>query len=275
MNKLVKPARLATMVLITFALVVLYLATLYKLQIVEGAAYYEKSRNSVVTTRTAAAARGDILDRYGRLLVTNRPCNNLLIDTKSLFDQKDPNAIILRLVRTVQESGDTYIDELPITTTPPFEYVGNMTEVQKTLLQAYFKDKKLPEDTSAVELMAFFRSRYKIDNSYTAEETRIIAGIRYALNVRYAIQTSDYVFAQDVSIGLISRVLEQDIPGVIVDTGFVREYKTPYAAHILGYTGLMDAEEYKLYSKQGYSLGATVGKSGVEKAFESYTWSSL
>lgn len=276
MNKLVKPVRLAVMVVVTLSLAVLYLSTLYKLQIVEGAAYYEQSRNSVVTRKTATAARGDILDRYGRLLVTNRPCNNLLIDTNELFSQPErSNAVILDLVRAVEESGDRYIDDLPITMEPPFEYVENMTDLQKMLLDAYFRDKGhkargLTEGATAVELMAYFRDRYEIDNSYTAREMRIIAGVRYAINVRYSIDTADYVFAQDVSIGLISKVLEKNIPGVVVDTGFVREYKTPYASHILGYTAPIDQEEVKIYEPLGYPMDAMVGRTGVEKAFESY-----
>ena len=34
------------------------------------------------------------------------------------------------------------------------------------------------------------RDRYEIDSNYTAEEARIIAGVRYAINVRYLINTS-------------------------------------------------------------------------------------
>ena len=35
-----------------------------------------------------------------------------------------------------------------------------MSAFQRTLLNAYFKDKGLDEDTSAVELMSYFRTRY-------------------------------------------------------------------------------------------------------------------
>ena len=71
-----------------------------------------------------------------------------------------------------------------------------MTEIQRTMLNAYFRDKgdSLPENPTAVELMAYMRTRYEIDNSYSAEEMRLIAGVRYSINVRYAINTADYVF---------------------------------------------------------------------------------
>ena len=187
MYRLIKPGRMVACALLLVVLVIIYVAALYKLQIVEGAAYYERSRNNIVTTQVVPAARGNILDRYGRLLVSNRTCNNLVVDTKELFEQEDPNAIILQMVELVESFGDRHIDELPITMEPPFEYVDNMTAIQRTCLNAYLADKGMPEDTTAVELMAYFRERYSIDNSYDARQMRIIAGVRYELNLRYII----------------------------------------------------------------------------------------
>ena len=48
MEKLVRPIRLAVMGIITAALVVVAVITLYKLQVVEGRAYYEESRNNQI-----------------------------------------------------------------------------------------------------------------------------------------------------------------------------------------------------------------------------------
>ncbi|MCD8087659.1 MAG: penicillin-binding protein [Oscillospiraceae bacterium] len=268
MRRLISPGRLAVLGIIIAALLALYITTLYRLQIVEGAEYYEQSTNSIVSTETVVAARGNILDRYGRLLVSNRNCNNLLINTTTLFEEDDPNAMILKMCSIVTENGDTYTDDLPITTTAPFEYVENMTSLQSTRLQAWLSANGLDSDATAVEVMAKMRTRYDIDSNYTAEEMRIIAGIRYSINVRYLINTSDYVYAEDVSIDTITALMEADVTGFEVQVSYVREYNTEYAAHILGYTGLMTEEEYETYSELGYKLNATVGKSGVEKAFE-------
>jgi penicillin-binding protein 2 len=270
MNMIIKRGRLISFIILLIALVIIYVTALYKLQIIEGAASYEKSRNSIVTTQTVTAARGDILDRYGRLLVSNRVCNNLMIDTDELFAQDDPNSIILEMVEMVKSYGDTYTDTLPITMEAPFEYVSNMSDIQRTRLNAYLKDKGMPEDTTAVELMAYFRDRYDIDNSYDSEQMRIIAGIRYELNIRYIINTSDYIFVEDASIELITKLMEWDVPGIHVDVSYIREYNTSYASHILGYIGMMDEEEYEEYGKLGYPLNAMVGKDGVEEAFEEY-----
>ena len=267
-EKLIAPGRLAFLIIFVFAILTLYIAKLYKLQIIEGNAYYEASINSITSHETIIAARGNILDRYGRLLVSNRNCNNLLINNDELFEQADPNTIILKMCAIITKNGDSYNDELPITTTAPFEFTSNISELQQTQLNAWLDANGLPSDATATEILAKMRTRYDIDGNYTAEDLRIIAGVRYGINIRYVINTSDYTFAEDVSISTITELMEADLPGFDVQVSYIREYNTIHAAHILGYTGLMTAEEYEIYQELGYPLNATVGKSGAEYAFE-------
>jgi len=277
MKKLISPGRLAFLGVLLVAVLVLYLTTLYKFQIVEGNANYEASTNSIVSEETVIAARGNMMDRYGRLLVSNRNCNNLIINSKELFPFDDAaendvfaNDAILRMCAIITEYGDAYTDELPITKTAPFEYTDSMDAIQRARLNAWLQANGLDNDASAVEVMAKMRSRYGIDNNYTAEEMRLIAGVRYEINIRYVINTSDYVFAEDVSIDTITALMEADIPGFDVQVSYIREYNTTYAAHLLGYTALMDEADYEIYKEKGYKFNATVGKEGAERAFEEY-----
>ena len=82
---IIKKDRIAVLAAVLAVLLVVYIIALYKLQIIEGEAYYEESRNFSTTTSTVIAARGNILDRYGRMLVTNKSCYNLVINTNELF----------------------------------------------------------------------------------------------------------------------------------------------------------------------------------------------
>lgn len=277
MNRTIRPARVAAMLIIMILVFTIYLVFLYKLQIIEGEKYYNQSNETQTEDVTATAARGNILDRYGRVLVSNKECYNLKVDTTKLFANDDPNAVILELVELVESFGDSYTDDLPITMEPPFEYTEDMTAIQRTMLNAYFKDKAdefedagLPAEPSAIELMSYMRTRYGIDNSYSAQEMRRIAGIRYSINVRYAINTAEYVFVEDASMKLITSIMENKLAGIQVERAYVRDYGTEYAAHILGYVGLMTQEEYEKYSLLDYSTDAVVGKDGIEYAFEDY-----
>ena len=279
MNKLIKSGRVATIFILLILLLSVYLVFLYKRQIIEGEEYYNQSNEIKTEERRVTASRGNILDRYGRVLVSNKECYNLTIDTAKLFASEDPNSTILELIEMVEQFGDTYTDDLPITTDPPFEYDPNMTDIQRTMLEAYFKDETrvkefkaagISEYPSAVELLSYMRTRYNIDNSYSAEEMRKIAGLRYSINVRYSINTADYVFVQDASMELITSIMENKLAGIEVTRAYAREYGTEYAAHLLGYVGLMTQEEYEKYSLRDYANDAMVGKDGVEYAFEDY-----
>ena len=107
MEKPIKPGRVAALACILALLVIVFVVALYKLQIVDGKAYYEENRNSVASSQTVEAARGSILDRYGRVLVSNTSCNNLIFNPDDLFEQDDPNGILLQMARAVAACGDT------------------------------------------------------------------------------------------------------------------------------------------------------------------------
>ncbi len=123
-----------------------------------------------------------------------------------------------------------------------------------------------------MELMSYCREKFEINNNYSAADMRIIAGLRYSIKTRYIdkLYLPDYVFVKDASMELITSLKENNVPGFEVTVSYTRQYHTNLAAHLLGYTGLMTAEEYTTYKTQGYPMSATVGKDGAELAFEKY-----
>ncbi|MGI6013577.1 MAG: penicillin-binding transpeptidase domain-containing protein [Oscillospiraceae bacterium] len=271
MDRLIKPARIVACCVLTIALLITYVFTLYKVQIRDSDKYSNSlDADLIATTTRVTAARGNILDRNGRLLVSSKEYNSLAINSKELFALDDPNAAILNLINAITTYGSDYVDTLPITKESPFKYVKDMTNLQEMMLNAFLEYYELDEDTSAVELLAFMRETFEIDGNYNAEEARIIAGIRYEIKIRSIISTSQYFLVENVDTDLILYLSERNLPGFYVDTSYTREYDTPYACHLLGYIGSMSPEEYEIYSEDGYNMNADVGKIGVEKAFESY-----
>ena len=111
-------------------------------------------------------------------------------------------------------------------------------------------------------------------------DARAAAGVLYELYLRSTgvYVANEYVFAQDVDIDFISRVKERSLTGVVIEATTVRQYHTQYAAHLLGRVALMNRDEwayYKTVDEDGdgtadYQMNNSVGKEGVEKAFESY-----
>lgn len=119
--------------------------------------------------------------------------------------------------------------------------------------------------------MAKMEDYFKVDPALSDEEARDLVGVLYELNLRSKnATTAAYVFARDVDIRFITAVKEQGLKGVKIQATTVREYETGYAAHILGRVGAIYAEEWQNYKNEGYSMDDTVGKDGIERAFESY-----
>ena len=60
--------------------------------------------------------------------------------------------------------------------------------------------------------MAKLRELFKIDSSYTDDQARTIAGVRYELAVK-SLTDAQYVFADDVSVELISQTADGQYQG--------------------------------------------------------------
>lgn len=112
-------------VMVMLALLLTFLCSnLYTIQYTNGEEYAAQSVAKVSETETVAASRGNILDRNGKVLVSNQVSYNVTLDLSLLSNNKEKNRCntILALTQTATEMGVTWTDTLPITTQPPFEY---------------------------------------------------------------------------------------------------------------------------------------------------------
>lgn len=270
MKKFFQPARLVILFILLALLLSVYGSTLYDLQIVKGAEYLEASKSNVVTEHTVTASRGDILDRNGSVLISSVPVYNITVTRLQLLTTEDPNGTLLGLINAAEKAGVEYNDSFPVTKTPTFSYIDDMSDSQRSTLDFYLEYFSLDKNISTSDLIVWMKDHYGIDYTTDLPDARKVIGIRYELELRVINNMSDYIFAEDVDTDFISVIEEQNFAGVNIQVSSRREYHTEYAAHLLGYTGLMTAEEYEQYSEDGYPMDAVVGKDGVELAFEKY-----
>ena len=120
---------------------------------------------------------------------------------------------------------------------------------------------------SAQRLLGLMREDYELPASLTTDQARQVLGIRYDLRYRGG---GSLTLAEDVDTAFISLVSDGRYAGARITSSSVREYTTPYAAHILGVMGALDPEDLEDPFYDDYPMNATVGKSGVEAAFEKY-----
>lgn len=276
MQKYYKPSRVAVIFVIMVMLVALYMTTLYKLQIFDTSADQNAylARDTSTQAVTLTADRGDILDRNGVVLVSTRPAYNVTLSRDILLDRDDFNQIILELVHTAIDNDVPYNDSFPVTIGAPFAYLIDMTDSQKANLEEYLKFFKyfdMDANISASDLIVKMKEHYKIDYTTSIADARLIIGVRYEMELRVIKSMNPYIFANDVSADFLTLIKSKHKPGINIETSAKREYHTTYAAHLLGYTGLMNSEEYQeKYKALNYSFNSVVGKDGAEKAFEEY-----
>ena len=260
----------ATVVLVIFMVVLAVFAVrMYDVQVVDSESAVRDS-STYTSYYTVTAARGDILDRNGNVLVTNRTTYNLTFNNYVLYNSGDTNGYLYKLVSLLMELGVEYVDHFPVTVERPYAYThGEMNSTWQGYFQSYMNNMGIDSDISAQVLMRRLRSYYKIPDEWTDEEARRVIGLRYELALRAGITTLDsYVLIEDVDEDTMNAINELNIPGLEPETSLVREYTTSYAAHILGALGKITADNWADYKELGYSMDARVGISGFESAFE-------
>ena len=245
---------------------------LYSMQIVDS----ENKGQNITTYKTYTrirADRGDIVDTNGNVLVTNRASYDLVFNHYVILGCGNPNERLLELAHLCQRLDISYYDHLPISMTAPFAYtLSSYSSTWQNYFQVFLVNRgNLDSDISAELLMQELRRSYSIPQSWSDEDARLVIGLRYELTLRNGITNlPNFVFKEDVSDAQLAAILELNTPGLNVETSTVRQYNTPYAAHVLGYIGAMNADQWAVYQEQGYALDALVGQSGFELAFESY-----
>ena len=251
-------------------IMVLYAMRLFNLQIIstdgntDNTTYY-------TTVTTVRAARGDILDRNGKVLVGNRASYDLVFNHFVIKSADNRNEYLYTLLKKCEELGVEHQDHLPVTMTRPFEYtLSDYSTAWQGYYQNYMSDRSWDPDVTAPLLIEKMRELYKIPAEWTEEEARAVIGLRYEFDLRGVTKLPSYVFISDVDSENLAAILELNTPGLMVESSTVREYHTTYGAHILGYMGAMTDAEWQENQELGYSMDADVGKSGFEQAFETY-----
>ena len=279
-----------------------FVMVLYNLQIVKGDEYRAASTVKIANTVTVEAARGEILDRYGRSLVGNRATYEITLNSSLMGAEAERNANLMELITICRENDLEWTDTLPISKDAPFTYTDENALVYTnsegkvkfsylgSLLNALpLGDKILPnrwdsddlaaassvadlgEGPTAEEVIDGLRQYFLIDESLSDANARALIGVLYELNLRSQnVKQTEYIFAQDVDIDVISAVKERSLTGVNISATTVRQYNTTSAAHLLGRVGSIQSANWETYKAKGYNMNDKVGIDGMEAAFEDY-----
>jgi len=195
-------SRFKNLAVVAFVVVIILVLRLFYLQVLEGETYYDLSIHNRIRLRYLMPLRGLILDRHGRMLVSNRPSFSVYVDMDYVRDQDRLANVLAGIL------GFT-----------PEEITAQMKLGKK---EAYSNRIRVKSDISWAELSLAETHRY-------------------------------------------------EIPGLVIQAEPKRDYVYPgLASHVLGYLGEISKDELKQDSFSGTFVGEYIGKSGIEKAAESY-----
>lgn len=270
------PRGLAAIIALSLVLTI-FTGVLFKIQVIDGAEYEAAGSSIKVKTVKVEGARGEILDRNGNPLVTNRQGNSLIFDYSyfpSAKEQGKRNQIISALIDLFEQRGLEWIDSLPIVVASDGRSYAFAADREKDIDELRTDILELQNYATAQNCMDALIEKYDLQ-SFDPVKARKVASVCYGMRRLIFSVSSPYTFADDVPTEVVAMIKENNdfFLGVDVDIVSYREYcDGSLMPHILGRVGLISAEEYKEKKEAGepYALNAIIGKEGIESAMESY-----
>lgn len=289
--KRILKSRIFPLAFIYLALFAVLIHRLFVLQIVEGPTYAEEYEYRDTEVREIKSTRGNIYDRNGILLASNTLSYSVVMEDSSLITSNNQrNAVIHKLIRIIEANGDTLDVPFYIIQNEDgeFEFTisgSALTRFKKKVYAYALVNNELTEaqkNATAKDVYDFLKNgtniypMFGISDEYTVEETLKIMSVRYALFNNYP-KYMQITVASNISEGTLAMIKENmaDLPGVDIKQETKRiYYDSMYFSHILGYTGLINAEELEKLNEgleeEYYNSTDIVGKTGIEKEFEEY-----
>ena len=130
---------------------------LFGLTVVEGARWDEAASSISIKSISTSAPRGEILDRYGRVLAGNIPSFTVQFSAGDLNDIQI-NTVVQNLIRILEANGDAYYDNFPILIENGGFYYTYQKEIEEWLAA-----QAMPTDFSAEQAFDEIRRRQNID----------------------------------------------------------------------------------------------------------------
>lgn len=272
------------------------------LEIVNGESYRILADNRSVRTYVTKAPRGEMYDRNGVPIVENRASYNIQIN-KMNIDDDDLNRRISEIVHILHDNDKEYTTSFPIiyneeSGQPDYDFARaegintktdesddedesdedsedeeRSTESRNEKIAAWESENKLGDYSTLREIVGHFADKYNISDEYSDSERLDIMAVRYEMEQRKFNVQNPFIMASDVGSIVVQKIKESyatdGFADIVSDT--MRNYaKGTMAAHILGRTGIIYAEEYEDLKNRGYGMNDIIGKDGLEAVLEPY-----
>ncbi len=264
--------RSAIALLLVAAVILGFGYILFDLQIINHE--YYAAKNSAVRTYKIPieAARGDIVDRNGNILVTNKQANSIILDA-AYFPSRNENAernkILYNLIKLFEKNGEEYINNLPLELkngAVAFSDDEEAVSVMKS--SAAFNVQNYATAQNCFDVMT---ELYGLEE-YGVGDALKIGALRYELTLNMFSIENPVTIAKSVSSETVAAIKENKTAylGANVKAVASRDYPdSTIAPHILGTVRKINSQEYEQLKESGYGISDTIGGNGIEAAMES------
>ena len=160
MNKRLLNSRYVQLLALIVVLMLILSIRLFVLTIIQQEKWEEAAASQSTKEITTSAPRGEILDRYGRVLATNKQLFTVTFNASGLSTE-EINKSAYGLVKLLEKNGDAdkMVDNFPILITKK----GNFKYTYDDEKKEWLKDQGFPRDLTAEEAYDRLRTKYEID----------------------------------------------------------------------------------------------------------------
>ena len=279
MGERYKSVRTTVAIILVIAVMLGFAYDLFGIQIKNNEYYLAQSSAVKTYTVPIEAARGDIVDRNGNTLVTNRKGNSIVLNAAyfpSASENEERNAIIQNLIALFNKNGEEYVHNLPLKLTSSgsiaFYDESDDEKYEQSIKTLKSKDMlNLQDYATAQNCFDAMVEKYGLED-FDAATALEIGSIRYELTRLLFSVSNPVTIADDVSDKTVAEIKENDeyYLGADVQVVAYRSYTdSSLASHIIGTVRKINADEYKRLKDSGYGINDQIGESGIEAACES------
>lgn len=279
MGERYKSGRTIVAVVLVIAVLLGFGYDLYDIQI-KNHDYYVAQSSAVKTyTVPIEAARGEIVDRNGNTLVTNRKGNSIVLDAAyfpSSDNNETRNLIVSNLISLFKKNKEEYVHNLPL----KLGKDGKIKFITKEDDEKYENAIKALKSKDVLNLQPYATAQNCFDamvekyglEGYDVKTALEISNIRYELTRLMFSVSNPVTIADDVSDKTVAQIKENNKKYLGADVRVVayRSYAdSALASHLIGTVRKINAEEYARLKDKGYGITDEIGESGIEAACES------
>ena len=243
---------------------------LMKIQLVDSETYVSRKYSTYKYKQTIDATRGEIVDCNGDPIVVNKVGYSVVILPEQFpKDMAEGNEILLTITNMLAQCGVSPELSIPVSDEAPYTFTTDDEDV----LERFKSNLGLNVYATPANCMDKIIEDYEISPDYSEEQKRLLCGLRYEMLCRGFSMSRRFTLAEDIPLSSITEIKESgiDLPGIEIMEMPLREIvRDNVLPHEIGTVGPIYAEEYEELSAKGYDMDDTVGKSGIEKACESY-----